>query len=53
MGVSFRPPAAPVVVELKYGLAEAEFAAPLTNALPFRLARCSKYVLGVTSLAAF
>jgi len=52
-GVTFCPPAALVVVELKYGLAEAEYAAPVTNALPLRLARCSKYVLGVTSLAAF
>ncbi|MGO8925574.1 MAG: polyphosphate polymerase domain-containing protein [Limisphaerales bacterium] len=52
MGVSFRPPAATVVVELKYGLAEAEYAAPVTNALPFRLARCSKYVLGINTLAA-
>ena len=52
MGVSFCPPAAIVVVELKYGLAEAEYAAPVTNALPFRLARCSKYVVGITSLAA-
>ena len=52
-GVSFCPPAAPVVVELKYGLAEAEYAAPVTNALPFRLARCSKYVLGITSSGAF
>ena len=51
-GVSFGPPSATVVVELKYGLPEAEYAAPVTNALPFRLARCSKYVLGVTSLAA-
>jgi hypothetical protein len=49
----FCPPATPVVVKLKYGLAEAEYAAPVTNALPFRLARCSKYVLGITSLAAF
>jgi hypothetical protein len=53
MEVSFGPPAATVVIELKFGLAEAEYAAPVTNALPFRLARCSKYVLGVTSLAAF
>jgi hypothetical protein len=52
MGVSFRPPAAPVVIELKFGLAEAEYAAPITNALPFRLARCSKYVLGINTLAA-
>lgn len=49
--VFFRPPAVPVVLEVKYGLAEAEYAAPVTNALPLRLARCSKYVLGITSLA--
>jgi hypothetical protein len=52
MGVSFCPPAAPVVVELKYGLTEAEYSAQVTNALPFRLARCSKYVLGINTLAA-
>ena len=51
-GVTFCPPAAPVVIEVKYGLAEAEYAAHVTNTLPFRLARCSKYVLGITSLAA-
>jgi hypothetical protein len=51
-GVSFGPPATTVVVELKYGLAAAEDTAPVTNALPFRLARCSKYVLGITTLAA-
>jgi hypothetical protein len=51
-GVSFSPAAAPVVIEVKYGLAEAEYAPPVTNAVPFRLARCSKYVLGITSLAA-
>jgi hypothetical protein len=52
MGVCFCPPTALVVVELKYGLAEAECAAPVTNALPFRLARCSKYILGINALAA-
>lgn len=52
MGVTFCSPAAPVVIELKFGLAEAEYAAPVTNALPFRLARCSKYVLGINALAA-
>lgn len=51
-GVSFCPPAALVVIELKFGLAQAEYAAPVTNALPFRLARCSKYVLGINTLAA-
>jgi SPX domain protein involved in polyphosphate accumulation len=51
-GVSFCPPATSVVIEVKYGLGEAEYAVPVTNALPFRLARCSKYVLGVATLAA-
>jgi hypothetical protein len=51
-GVSFRAPAPMTVIELKFGLAEAETAARVTNALPFRLARCSKYVLGINSLAA-
>ncbi len=36
-----------VVIELKYGIADAEQAARVTNALPFRLTRCSKYVLGI------
>ena len=49
---AFCPPAALIVIELKFGLAEAEYAAPITNALPFRLARCSKYVLGINTLAA-
>lgn len=51
MGVSFCPPAVPVVIEVKYGLAEAEAAPNVANALPFRLARCSKYVLGINGLA--
>ena len=51
-GVSFWPSATPVVIEVKYGLAEAEAASTVTNALPFRLVRCSKYVLGINSLAA-
>jgi hypothetical protein len=48
--VAFGVPAASIVVEVKYGLDEAEYAAPVTNSLPFRLARCSKYVLGVNTL---
>jgi len=52
-GISFTPPATPIVVELKYGLAQAEVTASVTNSMPFRMARCSKYVLGVTRLAAF
>jgi hypothetical protein len=51
MGVSFGPPIAPIVIELKYGLAEAEAAPQVTNTLPFRLARYSKYVLGINRLA--
>jgi hypothetical protein len=49
-GICFSPPATPVVVELKYGLDQAERTASVTNSMPFRLARCSKYVLGVTAL---
>ena len=52
LGVFFGPSAAPVVIELKYGLAEADKAPRVTNVLPFRLARCSKYVLGINALAA-
>ena len=35
--VTFRPPTVPVVIEVKYGLAEAEYAAHVTSTLPFRL----------------
>ncbi len=52
MGIAFCPSATQVVIELKYGLAQAEDAPHVTNALPFRLARCSKYVLGIASVAA-
>jgi hypothetical protein len=41
-----------VVFEVEYGLAEAEYAESVTNALPFRLARCSKYVLRVNNVGA-
>ncbi len=51
-GVSFCSPVALIVMELKFGLAEADAAAGVTNALPFRLARCSKYVLGINRFAA-
>ncbi len=51
-GPAFCSPAAVVVIELKYGLAEATGAACVTDLLPFRLARCSKYVLGINRLAA-
>jgi hypothetical protein len=52
MEVSFSASAPLVVIELKFGLAEAESAAPVTNTLPFRLSRCSKYVLGINAIAA-
>ena len=37
----------PVVVELKYGDTHAEHAARAASVFPFRLTRCSKYVLGL------
>ena len=43
---------APVIIELKFGLHHVEGAAPVANALPFRLARCSKYVIGIERLLA-
>jgi hypothetical protein len=49
--VAFSPPTSQVVIELKYGVDQDEEAAHVANALPFRLARCSKYVLGVASVA--
>jgi hypothetical protein len=52
MQISFGPPASPIVVELKYGLDQAEGTASVTNLIPFRMARCSKYVLGLTALGA-
>ena len=48
----FSPPLPLVVIELKFGLAEADDAARITNVLPFRVARCSKYVLGIQTLGA-
>ena len=47
----FGPPAPTLVLELKFGLADADAASMVTNALPFRLSRCSKYVLGLNRLA--
>jgi hypothetical protein len=38
------------ILELKFGPSEAEQADRVTNSLPFRLARCSKYVLGIGHL---
>ena len=51
-GFAGRPMAAPhVIIELKFAPELAEGACSVTNALPFRLARCSKYVLGIQHLA--
>jgi hypothetical protein len=36
-----------LIIELKFGLEQAEHAALVTDSLPFRLTRCSKYVLGI------
>jgi len=52
LAIAFCPPTTQVVIELKYGLAHAEAAARVTNALPFRLARYSKYVLGINCVGA-
>ncbi len=41
-----------IILELKYAPDHAEEAAAATQALPFRLTRCSKYVLGVEHLPA-
>jgi hypothetical protein len=38
------------ILELKFGPSEAEQADRVTNSLPFRLARCSKYALGIGRL---
>jgi hypothetical protein len=42
----------PVILELKYAPEHAPEAADAASALPFRLTRCSKYVLGVERLPA-
>jgi len=44
------PPAATVIIELKFGLEFAGEADAVTNALPFRVARFSKYVAGLERL---
>lgn len=38
-----------VIVELKYDREQSDLAARIADALPFRLTRCSKYVLGIES----
>jgi len=40
-----------VIVELEFTPRDAADADRVTNGLPFRLARCSKYVLGIERLA--
>ncbi len=40
----------PVVIELKFDVAVAGEADAISNAFPFRLTRCSKYVLGIEAL---
>jgi hypothetical protein len=53
VGRSAHPRRAPaafgLVIELKYGQDASELAGAVAAALPFRMARCSKYVLGVES----
>lgn len=39
-----------VIIELKYAPEHAVAVAAVTNPLPFRMARCSKYVLGIEQL---
>lgn len=40
----------PVILELKYDPANSAAAARIANAFPFRLTRCSKYILGMDDL---
>lgn len=40
----------PIVIELKFAPEHADAAARVTNILPFRLARCSKYILGIQAI---
>jgi hypothetical protein len=42
----------PLVLELKFAPLDTDHAAAMTNALPYRLQRCSKYVLGLECLHA-
>jgi len=49
---SWSPRRPAVIIELKFEPCHAEAAAAVTNALPFRLARLSKYVLGIEDGAA-
>jgi len=45
------PPAVAVIIELKYSAENAGLADAVTNALPFRVTRCSKYILGIQCTA--
>jgi hypothetical protein len=46
-----RPPAeCSVVIELKYAPADAAGAADIASRFPCRIARCSKYVLGIEAI---
>lgn len=40
-----------VVIELKYGPTNSEYAADIANWFPCRIARCSKYVLGIEAIS--
>jgi hypothetical protein len=42
--------AAPLIVEVKYAAANADSAPAVSNAMPFRVGRCSKYVLGIDAV---
>jgi hypothetical protein len=42
--------APPVIIELKYDLPAAERAEGITNQMPFRVERCSKYIMGMQAL---
>jgi hypothetical protein len=50
LGATLIPFAQAQILELKFGPSEAEVADRVTDSLPFRLARCSKYVLGIGRL---
>lgn len=55
VGTSMKPAAccrSMVILELKFDPRHADRAAEVTNRFEFRLARCSKYVLGIESFAA-
>ena len=41
-----------VVMELKYASDQADQAGTITNGFPFRVTRCSKYILGIQALVA-